>query len=163
MRRSPLTTPDLDVLPDELQTADDVTLVFLRHKGCLFTRELIQELRDDAAEDQRVVLVHQSTETEYDRTLARLWPEAERVADPDARWYRAFGVKRGGFREMFGLRSWRAGIPAFLKGNMIGWKGAADGWTLPSAFRLRNGEVVAEHRGRHAGDQPKLAELAAAS
>ena len=161
MRRS-APAPDLSVLPIDVRDADDVTLVFLRHKGCLFTRELIQQLRDDAAPEQRVVLVHQSTEEEYDRTLAGLWPEAERVSDPDARWYRAFAVRRGGWREMFGLASWRAGIPAFFRGNMIGWKGAADGWTLPTAVRLRNGEVVAEHRGTHAGDQPRLAELAAA-
>lgn len=160
MPRLPI-APDLDVLPDELASADDVTLVFLRHKGCLFTRELIQQLRDDAAPDQRVVLVHQSSDAEYDRTLADLWPDAERVSDPGAEWYAAFDVRRGGWREMFGWRSWRAGVPAFLRGNRIGWKGAADGWTLPSAFRLRRGVVVASHRGRHAGDQPRLAEMIA--
>ncbi len=153
---------DVDALPAEWRDADDLTVVFLRHKGCLFTRELIQDLRAEAEPDQRVVLVHQSTEAEFDRTLAHLWPAAERVSDPDARWYAAAGVRRGGWREMFGWRSWRAGVPAFLRGNRIGWKGAADGWTLPTAIRLRDGAVVAEHRGRHAGDQPRLAELAAA-
>lgn len=147
-------------LPESLRDADDVTLVFLRHRGCLFTREWIQQLRDGAAEsDSRIVLVHQGRDQEFDKTLRPLWPEAETISDPDATLYRHWAVERGGWREMFGLRSWLAGIPAFLRGNRIGWKGAADGWTLPTAVRIKNQEVVWQHRGQHAGDHPDLTAL----
>lgn len=147
-------------LPEGLRNSEDVTLVFLRHRGCLFTREWMQELREAAADStSRVVLVHQGSEEEFDRTLRPLWPEAETISDPGARLYEEWAVKRGGWREMFGLRSWLAGIPAFLRGNRIGWKGGADGWTLPTAVRIKDREVVWEHRGVHAGDHPDLAAL----
>jgi len=111
------------VTPEALRKGDtqDITLVFLRHRGCLFTRDWVQEMRP-------------------------LWPEAEAVSDPDALLNAAWSVERGGFRAMFGLRSWLAGIPAFLRGNRIGW-------------RLQAGEVVWMHRGTHAGDHPDLGGL----
>ena len=153
--------------PDALRKGDaqDITLVFLRHRGCLFTREWMQEIRvaagggETATIDTRVVLVHQGSDDEFDQTLRPLWPEAAAVSDPDASLYAAWSVERGGFRAMFGLRSWLAGIPAFLRGNRIGWKGKADGWTLPTIVRLRAGEVVWMHRGTHAGDHPDLGGL----
>lgn len=157
MTRHELATLDLD-------RWGEVTLVFLRHKGCLFTRELVEQTRDGATQlGGRVLLVHQATPAEYDETLAPLWPEADHVSDPEATLYARYGVQRGGMREMFGLRSWRAGIPAFFKGYRIGWKGKADGWTLPTAIMLRNGQTIWEHRGTHAGDQPDFAEAAAAA
>ncbi len=151
--------------PDDLLSADspfdDLTIVFLRHRGCLFTREWMQELRNalQTGSVTRVILVHQGSVEEFDRTLRPLWPDAEAVSDPGAELYAAWSVQRGGFREMFGLGSWRAGIPAFLRGNRIGWKGKADGWTLPTIVRVQNGKVVWEHQGTHAGDHPDLCEL----
>lgn len=96
--------------------------------------------------------------------LRDLWPEADHVSDPDGELYERFDVERGGAREMFGWRAWRAGVPAFLAGNRIGSPGAADAWTLPTVVRLRDGEVVARYRGTHAGDHPDhdtMAELIA--
>ncbi len=152
----------LSLTADDARASEDLTLVFLRHRGCLFTRELVEAARDAAGSlDSHVVLVHQASCDEYDRVLAPLWPEADHVSDPDAELYQAFAIERGGMRAMFGLRSWLAGIPAFLHGHRIGWKGKADGWTLPTAIRLRRGTVVWEHRGSHAGDQPDFAAAAA--
>jgi hypothetical protein len=147
---------------EHLDDIDDVTIVFLRHRGCLFTREWMQELRElSDTTPSRIVLVHQGTEEEFDAVLRPLWPDAEAVSDPDGELYRRWNVERGGLREMFGLRSWLAGVPAFLRGNRIGWKGKADGWTLPTIVRLRSGQVVWEHRGTHAGDHPDLDALRA--
>lgn len=147
---SPLLMQDLT--PESLEAGPeaDITLVFLRHRGCLFTREWMQELRsvvDAQGTASRVVLVHQGTDAEFDQTLRPLWPDAEAVSDPDAALYAAWSVQRGGFRAMFGLRSWLAGIPAFLRGNRIGWKGKADGWTLPTIVRVQSGAMVWTHRG----------------
>lgn len=47
----------------------------------------------------------------------------------------------------------------FLGGDRIGARGRADGWTLPTMVRIRNGKVVWEHRGTPAGDHPDLAAL----
>lgn len=143
----------------------DVVLVFLRHFGCLFARETVRDLAAAASDrpdgGPRIVLVHQYEPEVGDAVVDELWPGAERVADPDRRLYDAVEVRRGGVREMFGLRSWARGARAALKGNWIGRKRGADGWTLPTVVRLRDGEVVGEHRGRHAGDHPDWAAVVA--
>lgn len=165
---SPLLIESLtpDSLRENRSADQDITLVFLRHRGCLFTREWMQELRSAVEANgsetvsSRIVLIHQGSDEEFEHTLRPFWPDAEAVSDPAATLYTAWSVERGGFRAMFGLRSWLAGIPAFLRGNRIGWKGKADGWTLPTVMRVRNGEVVWSHRGTHAGDHPDLCELA---
>lgn len=164
---SPLLIEELtpEALQHDAPSDQDITIVFLRHRGCLFTREWMQELRSavESPTDgvkSRVVLIHQGSDEEFDHTLRPLWPSAEAVSDPEASLYAAWSVERGGFRAMFGLRSWLAGIPAFLRGNRIGWKGKADGWTLPTIVRLRAGTVVWSYRGSHAGDHPDLCGLA---
>ncbi len=85
----------------------------------------------------------------------RLDPDAVAIADPDAVLYRAFGVERGGWSAMFGLRSWVAGIRATLQRNRIGRK-IGDPWTLPLVLAVVDRAIVWEHRGRHAGDHPDV-------
>ena len=102
-----------------------------------------------------VVFVYQGTADQGPIFFGRLDEHAVAVADPDAELYRAFGVGRGGLREMFGLASWKAGIRATLKGHLINRK-IGDAWTLPTVFAVRGGSLVGEFRGRHAGDHPDL-------
>ncbi|MEM9041166.1 MAG: hypothetical protein AAGD33_14810 [Actinomycetota bacterium] len=88
----------------------------------------------------------------------RLDPEATAIADPDGDLFAAFEIRRGGWREMFGLRAWVAGIRATLKGNLINRK-IGDPWTLPTVLVASGGRVVAEFIGEHAGDHPDVATL----
>ncbi|MEM9204298.1 MAG: hypothetical protein AAGC53_21870 [Actinomycetota bacterium] len=82
-------------------------------------------------------------------------PDVVAIEDPDAQLYRAFEIRRGGWREMFGLRAWRRGVVSFLKGNRIGRK-VGDGWTLPTIVGIRDGSIVWRHDGGHAGDHPDV-------
>ena len=88
----------------------------------------------------------------------RLDPGAVAIADPDAELFEAFGVERGGMRAMFGLQAWRAGLRAVSQGHMINRK-VGDPWTLPTVLAVRDGAVVWEHRGEHAGDHPDVASI----
>lgn len=137
-------------------------LVFLRHPGCCFCRELVRDLRRVAAREPgfpRVVLVHPGGVDDGDALLGRLWPTARAVADPDAALYRAFGVARGGLGEMFGPRSCAAALRAVARGNGVG-RPSGDVWTMPTLVMLAGGQVVWEHRGEHAGDHPDLRAVA---
>lgn len=87
-------------------------------------------------------------------------PDATAIADPDGELYRAFEVERGGWREMFGLRSWLAGLRATRKGHLINRK-IGDAWTLPTVLVVRNEHVLAAFRGGHAGDHPDVEQLLA--
>lgn len=83
------------------------------------------------------------------------WPGAAGIADPDKRLYEAFSVPRGGWREMFGLGSWVAGVRATLKGKSIGRR-RGDPWTLPMFALVDGAEVLWRYVGSHAGDHPPL-------
>jgi hypothetical protein len=83
---------------------------------------------------------------------------ARGIADPDQVLYRAFAVPRGGWREMFGLRSWIAGARAVSRGKFIGSK-VGDGWTLPVWVVLDGDRVTWRWVGTHAGDRPDLAAI----
>lgn len=85
-------------------------------------------------------------------------PDAIGIADPDGALFGLFEIRRGGMREMFGLRSWGAGVRATLKGHLINRK-VGDPWTLPTVLAVRNGDVVGEFVGEHAGDHPDVQAL----
>ncbi len=89
-----------------------------------------------------------------------LWPGARGIADPDKRVYAAFGVERGGMAEMFGPGAIACGIRATMKGNLIGRK-QGDPWTLPTFVLVSENRVLWRHDGRHAGDHPAWADIAA--
>ncbi|MEM8619069.1 MAG: hypothetical protein AAGF73_05065 [Actinomycetota bacterium] len=80
------------------------------------------------------------------------------IADPDQVLHRMFEVPRGGWREMFGLRSWAAGIRATLRGKTVGAK-VGDGWTLPTWVVLDDAEMTWRWVGTHAGDRPDLGDV----
>ncbi|MEM8923850.1 MAG: hypothetical protein AAGD35_10130 [Actinomycetota bacterium] len=101
------------------------------------------------------MFVYQGTEAQAPMFFDRLDPDAVAIADPDAELYRSFGVERGGWRAMFGLRSWLAGISATLGGHRIGRK-IGDPWTLPLVLAVRGRHVIWEHRGTFAGDHPDV-------
>ncbi len=105
-----------------------------------------------------MVFVYQGTVDQGPLFFDRLFPEAVAIADPQGDLYRAFDVERGGLRAMFGLESWRCGVRATLQGHRIGRK-IGDPWTLPTLFAVRNGHIIWEHRGEHAGDHPPVADI----
>jgi hypothetical protein len=61
-------------------------------------------------------------------------------------------------RAMFGADAWRCGLRAVRQGHGIHRK-VGDPWTLPTIFAVRNGSIVWEHRGEHAGDHPPVAQI----
>lgn len=86
-------------------------------------------------------------------------PDGQRaVADLPRHLYEAFGVERGGMKEMFGPRAFACGVRATRKGHRIGRK-VGDPWTLPLLVGVRDRAVVWEYRGRFAGDGPDPADI----
>lgn len=102
--------------------------------------------------------MYQGRPDQSDLFFARLDPDAIAIADPAAELYRRFDVERGGWREMFGLRAWAAGVRATLRGHTINRK-IGDPWTLPTVVAVDEGAIIWGHRGRHAGDHPDVAAI----
>lgn len=82
----------------------------------------------------------------------------DRIADPRCDLYRAFGLGKGGFLELFGPKVWYRGAMAFFRGCGVGMlKG--DGLQMPGAFLFEKGEILEEQRAESAADLPSVEAL----
>lgn len=138
-----------------------LVLVFLRHFGCTFTRQILrglQELEQQAKQKgASLVLVHMLQSGEEIDYLGQN-SDVPRIADPRCELYRAFGLGKGGFIELFGPQVWLRGAISVVKGCGVGHL-AGDGLQMPGAFVFQNGELVASQPAHSAADLPDLAAL----
>lgn len=146
---------------EEASREQMVVLVFLRHFGCTFTRQLLRGLEMIETEAQqkgaRLVLVHMlqsGRETEYLEHSTGV----ARIADPYCELYRAFGLGKAGVWELFGPRVWYRGMMALFRGCGVGHL-AGDGLQMPGVFLLRGNRVIASQPAKSAADLPDLATL----
>lgn len=143
----------------------DVLVVFLRHLGCTFCREACADLgaqrREIEARGVRIAVVGMVEDEALAGFLARYGlGDVLRISDPDARLYEAFELKRGTLGQLFGLKVWGRGFVAgVLKGHWVG-RLHGDGFRMPGAFLLREGEIVRAFRHETAADRPDYCSLA---
>ena len=149
--------------PAAMSQRAPVLMAFLRHTGCPFCREAAADLAQERAMFEslgvRLALVHMG-----DDRLGKQFFESygladmPRVADPERTLYRAFKLRRGGLRQLFGIRVWRRAVSAALRGH---WPGAfqGDSFQMPGLFLIRNGEIVRTFRYETAADRPDYAEF----
>ena len=144
----------------ELSRESPVLLVFLRHFGCTFCREAMSDIADQRAELEaagvRVVLVHMSADELAEQYFERYKLEGiDHVSDPACDGYRAFGLVKGTFNQLFGLQSWIRGFEAgVVKGHWVGYQQLGDGFQMPGAFGVLDGEVVGSFVHKVASDRP---------
>jgi hypothetical protein len=124
---------------------------------------MVADLRAHAAEAgfPPVLLFFQGTLDDGAAFFDRLWPEARAVSDTPLTFYSAFGIERGGWREMFGADVWACGVRATVKGHTIG-KPVGDPWIMPGLFLVApSGAVLWQHDFGHAGDHPDFGRIPA--
>ena len=135
---------------------DPVLLVFLRHFGCIFCRETLADLSEEVAKDPvfpSPLFFFMGNPMEGKAFLRRYDSRFRAVSDPDAIFYRAFGIERGGMLEMFRPRVLVAANRAREKGHRNGTR-EGDIWRLPGVFLVHRRSIVWRHEYRHAADHP---------
>jgi hypothetical protein len=85
--------------------------------------------------------------------------DVHRFSDPHCDVYRAFGLQRGTFPQLFGPVVWRRAIQAFLRGFGIGWL-SGDGFRMPGVFVLHQGQIVEACYASSVADRPDYIEIA---
>lgn len=143
----------------ELVDASPVLLVFLRHSGCTFCREAVSDisrLREEIeSTGTKIVLVHMGDRAGMQQLIERNHlADVERICDADQRLYRAFGLKKGTWRQLMGLKVWIRGLWAGLvKGHGLSLP-KADSTQMPGVFMVDRGMLVHAYRHRSAADRP---------
>ena len=100
-----------------------------------------------------VLLVHMGSAEQGREFLARRWPEARAIADPDLAIYRSLGVRRGRPGDFLHPKALLRGVRDFLGGHGVG-RPIGDPIVMPAAFLLEGSRIVDEHQFSHAGDHP---------
>jgi hypothetical protein len=138
-----------------------LTIVFLRHFGCTFTRQILRGLKtlEHQADHHgaRLVLVHMLRSGDEARYIAENGQVA-RIADPGCELYRAFGLGKGDLIGLLGPRVLLRGAISLFKGCGVGHL-AGDGLQMPGVFIFQNDGIVAAQRARSASDLPDLPRL----
>ena len=138
-----------------------LALVFLRHFGCTFTRQILrglEEIHERAkSNDAELVLVHMLKSGTEVRYLAD-HSDIPRIADPRCDLYRAFGLAKGSLAELASPHVLWLALMSIFKGCGVGHL-AGDGRQMPGAFLFHQGRIVASQRAKSASDLPDLPDL----
>lgn len=127
-----------------------VLLVFLRHFGCCFGKEQVKELRMDLPVPVAFVSQDDQDRTETYRKVHR--SPHPFICDPERQLAEAYGIRRGGVRQVFAPKIFSRGFGAFLKGNLISLP-IGDLWQLPGIVLVGPDErVLWAHHGKDAAD-----------
>lgn len=152
---------------ESLREASDrqpVLLVFLRHFGCTFCREALADIAQQRAaiesSGSRIIFVHMTDNTVAERYFQRYNLDgAVHVADPECRFYAAFGLVKGNINQLFGLQSWIRGFStAVVNGHGIGPQ-LGDGFQMPGVFVIHQGEIKESFIHNLASDRPDYQDL----
>ncbi len=143
----------------------NVLLVFLRHFECVFCRESMVDLsrrRDEIKEkDIQLIFVHMTTHEiasgYFDRYGLNGYPH---VSDIDCRYYLAFGLVKGRFNQLFGLRTAIRGFEvAATKGIFPNISQVGDGLQMPGIFIIKYGVIEERFIHKYAADKPDYTRL----
>ena len=151
----------------ELTAGQPVLVVFLRHFGCTFCREAVDEISKKRAtlesRGARLAFVHLGTEEKANAFFTPYGLEdCARFADPEGKLYEAFGLARWELKQYLNQESILRMLVAWLNGHFVGLP-AGDIQRMPGAFLVRDGTLLKSFRHKLVSDRPDYLALATAS
>ena len=152
----------------EMADKQPVLLVFLRFFGCSFCREAISDIarkrKKMEAKGLRVVFVHMAADVAIAEKFFKKYKlhPIDHIADPERRFYRAFGLGRGTPQQLFGLMNWIRGFQAaVIEGHGATYHNEelGDGFQMPGVFVLYKDSIRNSYIHRYAHDRPDYEEI----
>jgi peroxiredoxin len=149
--------PAIKTSLEALSRTGPVLILFLRHSGCTFCMESLAQLQlrqtELAVAGLRVAVVMMSEP----ETMEALWQryglqDSIPISDPERRFYKAFGLTRANFQQVFGWPVWVRGFQAWTQGGHGIGPLDGDGFQLGGAFLLEAGQVVLSQAQTSAAD-----------
>jgi len=139
-------------------------LVFLRHFGCIFCREALHDLADMKptldSHNIKLAFVHMSSDNEAEVFFDQYGlKDVLHISDPNCDLYMEFGLTKGTFSQLMGLRTWMAGFRTYKKGIQLSAKRIGDSLQMPGIFMLCNGKIAERYIHKKVSDQPDYQQL----
>jgi len=149
-----------------LSAQSPLLLVFLRHFGCTFCREAVDEIAKKRqaiqAKVPQLAFVHLGTE---ERAKVFFTPyglvDVQRFGDPEGRLYERFGLLRAELRQYLNSESLFRMVMAWMSGHFVG-PPAGDVQRMPGAFLMHGNQIRKAFRHKLVSDRPDYVALASA-
>lgn len=156
------TNEDSNLLKDSVN--QPVMLVFLRHFGCSFCREALADIAKKRASIEelgtKVIFVHMADNTTAERFFKKYkLNNATHISDPDCKFYAEFGLSKGNFTQLFGLRSWIRGFEAAIVQKHGMTPPIGDGFQMPGVFIIYEGQIQEAYIHKLSSDRPNYEKL----
>jgi|SRR5882724_1448299 len=147
-----------------LSAESPLLLVFLRHFGCTFCREAVDEIAKKReaiqAKGPLLAFVHLGTE---ERAKIFFTPyglaDVPRFGDPEGRLYDPFGLMRAELRQYLNSESLFRMVMAWMSGHFVGLP-AGDVQRMPGAFLMHGNQIRKAFRHKLVSDRPDYVALA---
>lgn len=144
----------------DLSDQSPVLLVFLRHFGCVFCKDSMNEISKKKAfieaQGIKIIMVHMADD-ELAETYFKQFGigELEHVSDPECKYYSIFGLVKGSFGQLFGLKTWMRGFEIAVTKQMLpSSKRIGDGLQMPGIFLIKNGKIIQSFIHVSVADRP---------
>ncbi len=140
-------------------------VVFLRHAGCTFCREALEDLRTQREQIEKqnvtIALVHMGTETQGQDFFGKYeLQDLPQFSDPGRCLYQFFDLQLGRLGQLFGPKVWFRGFAAaILRGHGVG-KLQGNGFQMAGTFLVHRGKIINAHPLKDASDRPDYCSLA---
>lgn len=79
---------------------------------------------------------------------------AEHISDPKCDLYRQFGLSKGSFSQLFGLKVWSRGFELRKSAINMNFHSVGDSLQMPGIFAIFNGEIKESYIHRSIADKP---------
>lgn len=141
-----------------------VMLIFLRHFGCMFCREALSDIakKRSSIEEMgtKIIFVHLSDDTTANQFFKKykLNPVTY-ISDPECKYYAAFGLTKGNFTQLFGLRSWVRGFQTVIVKQHGMAPPIGDGFQMPGVFVIQDGHIQEAFVHKFSSDRPDYEKL----
>jgi hypothetical protein len=139
-------------------------LVFLRHFGCLFCKNMVANifLEKDWLKQQRyhTVFIHQSDPLVSKEFFKQFGFESYlEISDPYRSCYKAFEIGSANLFHLLNPKAIYGAWDSYQQGHRMS---EADGnvWQMPGLVILHEGEILKRHQFSHVGEMPSIRNVA---
>ena len=152
----------------DLSNEKPVILVFLRHFGCIFCREAVDDISDKRFDieknDIELILVHMAANElaeqffkEYELTGVK------HISDPECELYTQFGLTKASIGQLFGLKTLMKGFQLRRKGTEYSLDQIGDSFQMPGVFLLKDSHIIDSYIHQSISDRPDYDNMIQAS
>ena len=136
-----------------------VILVFLRHFGCIFCREALDDLAEKKVEIDNngieLILVHMAANELAEQFLKEYdLSGVKHISDPECELYARFGLTKGRFTQLFGVKTLLRAFELKRKSDQLIVDPIGDSFQMPGVFLLKNDRIVDSYIHKTISDRP---------